>query len=373
MNTVDVPVADVLQRRPLALRYPDGRGIALPPGGSRLVAAVRAIAGARGFSLGDASSALALARDWRRRRFRCDPALTVARLLDGIASPRVRALVLEPLCVAALNTPAAAADAATFLAVMRDSLFGAPGASDLLLPRRPLAQLLPLPAIAWLERRGARVHLRRRVTGLECAGGRWRIHAGTAGEPVGATDTSRDEFDHVILATPAPEAARLARPHAPAWSTTAAALAHEPIVTLVLRLPRRAWPLPMLALVADDARRPAQFAFRLERSAAEVDHVALVVSAAGAWLERGLDAVAAAGVAQAREAFALGAAAPIECIAARADRRATFRCVAGIVRPAMAVAPGLSAAGDYVDGPYPATLEAAVRAGEAAVEAFCPR
>ncbi|HEX7690292.1 MAG TPA: desaturase, partial [Burkholderiaceae bacterium] len=62
-------------------------------------------------------------------------------------------------------------------------------------------------------------------------------------------------------------------------------------------------------------------------------------------------------------------AAPVECIAARADRRATFRCTAGVVRPGMAVAPGLLAAGDYVDGPYPATLEAAVRAGEAAVEA----
>jgi hypothetical protein len=34
------------------------------------------------------------------------------------------------------------------------------------------------------------------------------------------------------------------------------------------------------------------------------------------------------------------------------------------------VAPGLAAAGDYVDGPYPATLEAAVRSGEAAVAAL---
>lgn len=33
----------------------------------------------------------------------------------------------------------------------------------------------------------------------------------------------------------------------------------------------------------------------------------------------------------------------------------------------MAIAPGLVAAGDYVEGPYPATLEGAVRAGEAAV------
>jgi monoamine oxidase len=30
------------------------------------------------------------------------------------------------------------------------------------------------------------------------------------------------------------------------------------------------------------------------------------------------------------------------------------------------IAPGLVAAGDYVEGPYPATLEGAVRAGEVA-------
>jgi predicted NAD/FAD-dependent oxidoreductase len=337
------------------------------------VAAARAIAGARGFGLADLASALALARDWRRRRFDCDAALTVAGLLDGVASPRLRALVLEPLCVAALNTSVAEASAATFLAVMRDSLFGARDASDLLLPRRPLAQLLPLPAIAWLARHGARVHLRRRVTGLARADARWHVQAGRPAEPGIAADTTPDPFDHVILATPALEAARLAQPHAPAWSATAAALAHEPIVTLVVRLPRRAWPLPMLALASDADRRPAQFAFRLDASAPDGDRVALVVSAAGAWLERGLDAVTAAGLAQAREAFGLDAPAPVECIAARADRRATFRCTAGVVRPAMAVAPGLSAAGDYVDGPYPATLEAAVRAGEAAVEALPAR
>ena len=373
MRAVGVEPDAVLQRRPLALRHPDGRGFALPAGGPRIVAAARAITGARGFGPADLASALALARDWRRRRFGCDATLTVAGLLDGVASPRLRALVLEPLCVAALNTPVDEASAATFLAVMRDSLFGAREASDLLLPHRPLAQLLPLPAIAWLERRGAGVHLRRRVTGLVRAGARWRVHAGASSEPVPAADTPPDDFDHVILATPAPEAARLAQPHAPGWSATAASLAHEPIVTLVLRLPRRTWPEPMLALASDADRRPAQFAFRLDASAAQGDRVALVVSAAGRWLERGLDAVTAAGIAQAREAFGLTAAQPVECIAARADRRATFRCTAGVVRPAMAVAPGLLAAGDYVDGPYPATLEAAVRAGEAAVEALPSR
>lgn len=52
-----------------------------------------------------------------------------------------------------------------------------------------------------------------------------------------------------------------------------------------------------------------------------------------------------------------------------ADRRATFACTAGLRRPPAAVAPRLWACGDYVDGPYPATLEGAVRAGRMAARA----
>jgi squalene-associated FAD-dependent desaturase len=366
MRTVGAEPEQALQRLPLALRYPDGDGFALPPGGPRMLAAARAIAAARGFTLRDRLSAVALARDWRRRGFRCDESLTVDALLDGVASRRLRERLLEPLCVAALNTPSAAASASTFLAVMRDSLFGERGASDLLLPARPLAQLLPRPAVDWLEARGARVHLRRRVLALERIGTRWRLHASRADE---AGQTSADA-DAVILATPATEAARLAQPHAPAWSALAAALAHEAIVTLMLRAPRRAWALPMLALRSDADRRPAQFAFRLDAADAQAERVALVVSAAGAWLERGLATVTTAGLAQYREAFGIAPDEAVDCLAARAERRATFRCAAGVERPAMAAAQGLFAAGDYVAGPYPATLESAVRAGEAAADAL---
>ncbi len=45
------------------------------------------------------------------------------------------------------------------------------------------------------------------------------------------------------------------------------------------------------------------------------------------------------------------------------DKRATFACTPQVQRPGMQIAPGLWACGDYVDGPYPATLEGAVRSG----------
>ena len=366
MRTVGVDVERALLRLPLRVTHADGAGFELPSTGPRLLAAARALLGARGFGLRDKLSAVAMARDWQRRGFRCPPTLTVAELLHRAPTERVRRRLIEPLCVAALNTPMAEASAQVFLAVMRDSLFGARDASDLLLPRRPLAQLLPLPAVDWLRAHGATVHLRRRVIELTAHDGRWRLTCASG------ADDSRDPeppFDQAILATPASDASRLVQSLAPDWSAVAAALTHEPIVTITLTAPPRVWPAPMLALAADDDAAPAQFAFKLGEQPVGADRVTLVVSAAGRWLERGADAVEAASVAQYRRDFLIGDDEVVTVASVRADKRATFRCTAGVVRPAMDILPGLRAAADWVDGPYPATLEAAVLAGEAAADA----
>jgi squalene-associated FAD-dependent desaturase len=364
MRDVGADPQALLQRLPLAVVAPDGSGLALRGTGPRLLDAARALATARGLDGRDKLSLLRLAADWRRRAFTCDATLTVDALLHARATPRVRTRLLEPLCVAALNTPVAVASAAVFLAVLRDSLFGTRDASDLLLPRAPLARLLPQPAVAWLQAHGARVHLRRRIARLEPLADGWSLH-GTDPAPGPAA-----AFDRVVLATPATEAGRLTRDVAPAWSARAAGLAHEPIATLRLRGPRRPWPAPLLALPHDDTRLPAQFAFRGAEDSEGTQEATLVVSAAGAWLERGSEALVDAARRQWRDAFGPDPAGRVECLDLRVDRRATFRCTAGVQRPPAAVAPGLVAAGDYVEGPYPATLESAVRAGEAAAAGF---
>ena len=51
------------------------------------------------------------------------------------------------------------------------------------------------------------------------------------------------------------------------------------------------------------------------------------------------------------------------------EKRATFACTPALTRPPMRIAPGLLSCGDYVDGPYPATLEGAVRSGLAVAAA----
>ena len=54
---------------------------------------------------------------------------------------------------------------------------------------------------------------------------------------------------------------------------------------------------------------------------------------------------------------------PMEVLQTVIEKRATFACTPGLQRPAAQVVPGLLACGDYIDGPYPATLEGAVRSG----------
>jgi squalene-associated FAD-dependent desaturase len=365
MRTVGVDPAQALQRLPLTLRYPDGSGLALP----RLPAPLDAAAGilaARGWRWAERLALLRAAVGWRRGGFACDAQLTVAALTAHLPA-RVRHDFIDPLCVAALNTLPADASAAVFLRVLRDALLGPPGSADLLLPRTDLAALLPAPALHWLQAQGATVQLGRRVTALGWQAGRWCVDG--------------QAFDQVVLALPAPAAAQLlAAAHAPPplagalhdWRQCAAALRHEAIAT-VYALADAAPPhghghAPMLALRTDDgAQAPAQFVF--DRSAlaptpalAGARLLAFVASATqldGAALQQAV-------VRQAQAQLGL-AVRPLRTVT---EKRATFACTPGLQRPPLHIAPHLLAAGDHVDGPYPATLEGAVRSGQQAAEAL---
>jgi squalene-associated FAD-dependent desaturase len=360
MRSVGADPAHLLLRQPLALVDHTGRGLQLPPG-PPLPAFARAVLATRHWALSDRLALLAAAGGWLARRFRCPPGWTVQQLCRRLPAA-VQAELIDPLCVAALNTPMAQASAAVFLRVLRDALFSGRGSADLLLPRAPLSALLPDPAWHWLATHGAALHAGHRVGRLQADGTRWRLDG--------------EVFDRVVLACSATEAARLALPVAPGWAATASALRYEPIATAWLRDDRLQRPQPMVAL-PPGPQAPAQFAFnlgRLHHDRASQGVWTFVASSAAPWLESGLAACGQAMLAQARRAFPghfLGADAQV-LLHTAAERRATFACTPALVRPAMQVAPGLLAAGDHVAGPYPATLEGAVRSGAAAA-GFCLR
>ena len=355
MRRVGASPEALLLRQPLCLVGPDGLGLRLGAGAPSL-AFGRAVLGRRGWSLRERCELLFTTLRWRLQGFALAADTTVEALTLGL-SDAVRMTLIEPLCVAALNTPVRQASARVFLRVLRDALFSGPGSADLLLPRAPLSELLPQPAARWLAEAGADLRCAARVQSLHPDGSAWAVNA--------------ERFDAVVLACTANEAARLARPIAPTWADHAAPFDYEPIITVYLRSLGTRLPQPMTSLPANP-HAPAQFVFDLgaiDGGGERVGLFAFVVSGAREWVQRGLDATAAATLRQAQAAFPAATWHAATVLRSLAERRATFLCTPGLLRPHPVIAPALLAAGDYVEGPYPATLEGAVRSGLAAAEA----
>ena len=354
MRVVGVNVEQSFLRTPLRIIYPEGAGLQLQAGTPALAFA-RAVLRYRGWSWRERLALLRAAGGWRLRGFKCDAARTVTELTAGLPA-KVRAELIDPLCVAALNTPSGEASASVFLRVLKDALHSGPGSADLLLPRVSLSEAFPAPALRWLEHAGASLRLGQRVEQLSIYGG----HRSVDGEP----------FDQVVLATPSGEAARLTQAIAPAWSRAAAALRYEPIVTVYLRSAGCVLPAPMLALHSDDdtlANAPAQFVFDRGQLGGSQGLLAFVISGAQAWVDAGAQVSLQATLTQAQSALSAHLRGPLQALKVLTEKRATFRCTPKLHRPASAIAPGLQAAGDYIAGPYPATLEGSVRSGIAAV------
>ncbi|WP_298827616.1 hydroxysqualene dehydroxylase HpnE [uncultured Piscinibacter sp.] len=353
MREVGVDIDTALLRTPLRLTEADGRGLHLPAGSPTLAFAAGVWRRA-GWTLRDRLALLAAASGWALHGFRCPPSLTVESLTIRLGTTLARDLI-EPLCVAALNTPACEASAAVFLRVLRDALFSGPGSADLLLPRVSLGDLFPAPALARLRDRGADTRLSSRVQRLERDGTSWRVDG--------------ECFDAVILATPPEEAARLVAQHAEAWSLNASALAYEPIITVYLDAGITRLSEPMIAL-RSGADEPAQFVFDRGQLGGPIGLLAFVISGARRWVNAGREATLAATLAQARRSLGPQLRGEPVLKLQIIEKRATFRCVPGLVRPTMTIAPGLLAVGDHVDGPYPATIEGAVLSAVQAVAAL---
>ncbi len=358
MRQVGADPDRLLLRQPLALRYPDGSGLTLPPG-LAVPAFVRAVLAARGWRLADKWALLAAATAWLARSFDCPGHLTVQALCQALPA-RVRDDLIDPLCVAALNTPAGKASARVFLRVLKDALFAGPGSADLLLPRVGLSALLPEPALRWLQAAGVDFEARHRVHQLAPPA------PGQAGWSVDGQC-----FHGVVLACGALEAARLVAPHQARWAQAASRLDYEPIVTAYLTDPQLRLPQAMVTLRAE-GQAPAQFVFDLGRLGRHPACFAWVVSGAADHLRLGLADCGQRVLAQARQVFPGAFVGDADQVIRRlvAERRATFACVPGLDRPDTWVAPGLVAAGDYLAGPYPSTLEGAVRSGQAAAQAL---
>lgn len=272
-------------------------------------------------------------------RLPADP--TVAAWLDGAGQTgALRRHLWEPLCLAALNTPAERASAQVFANVLRDSLGGPRRAdTDLLLPRRDLGQLLPQPAAAWLAARGCELRLGHRV----------RTLAATAD----GVAIDGEVFAGAIVAV-APQ-------HLPGLLPGEAAdFTYEPIATVYLQYdPPAPLPFPLYGLSGGHGQ------WVIDRGDGLL---AAVLSGHGAWEE-----LADAELVSRLHGELGQIRLPVWHRVIR-EKRATFSCRPGLRRPGPATAhPRVFLAGDHAWAEYPATLEGAVRSGLAAARAGLDR
>ena len=260
-------------------------------------------------------------------------------------------LLWEPVCIAALNTPAHKASAQVLLNVLRDSLHGSRSDSDILLPRINYSILFPDRAAAYIARHGGKVLTSCGVEtitwcedGIDLSGEGWKLR-----------------FSHVICAASPASSAHLFHgvPLLGGIAHQIESLTYQPIYTLYLQYPQAVrLPQPMLGL----DRCFAQWLFDKGQIAGQHGLIAAVISAEGAHQELGHELLGHKVTQELREQLGITEA-PLWSQAI-AEKRATFSCVPNLSRPARNTPlSNLLLAGDYTAGAYPATLEGAVMSG----------
>lgn len=361
LATLGLDESHCFERRPLELLalHPDRPALRLRapalPAPFHLAAA---LARARGLGRRDRLRAVRFGARIKR--------LAQKAMLGGIPDIAVDALLRQegqttaaierlwaPLCLATLNTAPDAASAHLYLRVLVESFHGNRHRSDLLFPRRPLSEIVPIPACRWLEDRGGEVRLGERVQELLLRPGRM---------PAVRCGDLHIEARAIVLAT-APVMTRRLLEHDRRLSTLCrrlGQLSQETIITVYLQYPPgTTLPGAMVGL----EQGPGQWAF--DRSlCGQPGLLAVVVSAAASCARLdNQDLVGRVGTQLAR--LFPHWPAPRHARVIR-EKRATFSARPGVntLRPdCRTPVEHLWLAGDYTATGLPATLEGAVRSG----------
>ena len=367
------PHARAFRRRPLAIvpfasKHDGALSLVVRRAPARLGLALGMFM-TRGLTLRERLANVAWLRALERGGFRRPAAETVAALLTPLPR-RVREGLWEPLCLAALNTPPAAASAQVFANVLQ-AAFGHTGAdADFVFPTVDLSAFLPEAAARYVGERGGAVEVATTARLARDSAGNGLVVTGTARVPVAATILAVGP--HRLAAAVAPEALA-AQPTLAAAIDSARGFAYEPLATVWLGYAARsALSYPIARL--DDA--PGQWVVdRSDILAAATTGprlaqlLSVVISASGAHLAHPQADLVRDVDAQLRR---LRPDLPhLAWSFAIVEKRATYACTPSRPIPtAPRVAPGVYLAGDYAYPEFPATLEAAVRSGIAAAQAF---
>jgi squalene-associated FAD-dependent desaturase len=328
MRLVGVPDTALL-RMPLELRYADG----FVGGG----AASLLFSGKVPWR--EKLAAIRFMNHLGRNRFRLAEDGTVAALLERHRQNGVLGhYIWRPLCISALNTPPELASAQVFVNVLRDSVAGARGASDLLLPKVDLSRLFPEPACDFVTARDGEIR---------------------TNSPVRNLKDLEDGFTATILAVGPHQLKTLLPGIAPEDD-------YQPIYTCYLQYAESvALGAPMLGF-ADGL---LQWAFDRAQLTGERGLIACVISAQGDHQQMTQEELSATCHRELKQA--LPALPDPLWSRVIAEKRATIACRPGSKPGALlAKQQGIFLAGDYLDPEYPPTLEAAVRSGVRAAKSL---
>lgn len=271
-------------------------------------------------------------------------------LADNGQDGRLAALVWRPLCVAALNTPPASASAALFRTTLLAAFGGSAAHSDLMFPSVDLSALLPQPAADYIATHGGEIRTSTHVR---------ELRRGTHGFQL-VTRNSIQYHTRVICATAPRQALHLLNlPRLAALKRFAEQARFEPIYTIYLTYaspPKLDY--PMIGLSGG----LTQWVFDRRLVGFDGPQIACVISASGE--HQALDRAVLLDTVSDELRHAFGWTKPLWSKLV-IEKQATFSAVAGLPRPPQKTElDGFYLAGDYTDGIYPATLEAAVRSGQ---------
>jgi hydroxysqualene dehydroxylase len=274
---------------------------------------------------------------------------------DSMRRGRLYWRLLEPLAVAALNTPAQEGLARLLGAVMRETLMRGGKACIPMLPKQGLSPALIDPAIATLQARGAEIRFNSRIPELMMDGGRISALRGPDGllpvDPDGA----------VVLAVPSRVAVDL-------LPKLVAPEAFEAILNIHFRhAADNSGPLGESGFIGLTSAT-AQWVFM------KPGHVSVTISAANNMVDDPAGVIASLVWPNVVDALGLHASLKETMPPYRVvkEKRATFAATAQqeLRRPGARtdLAANLALAGDWTDTGLPATIEGAIRSGRVAAD-----
>jgi squalene-associated FAD-dependent desaturase len=269
----------------------------------------------------------------------------------------------ELLTVATLNAPPREASLALAAKVVRTGLLETAGGADIGYSKVPLGELHGEAGRARLEALGADVRTGCRVREVRSSADGWRVE----------TEAQELLADAVVLAVPHDAAADLAPAQACVDGAGLQALDSSPIVNVHVFYDRHVMDEPFAAALGS----PVQWVFDRTQAAgvASGQYLAISLSAAADWQQRKAADIEEVFVAELARLLPRAQARHVQRVLVTREPHATFAQRPGqlVRRPVnRTAAPGVVLAGAWTRTGWPATMEGAVRSGQAAARALLP-